>query len=217
MSSVTPALRTYCREVLLQVGGGFGDFQLTTIVSFIMPTRRRSLLIIVVSGEIYRVERLIKGLDAYSFKMARIHVHTHGKSHSIRPISKEPAPWITQSRDQVSALVVELAKEGLSPSEIGLRLRDEHNIPLAKPVLGKSLTKVLSENNMRSEMPEDLDKLVKKALGLQKHLRVHNSDHRNVRSLELVESKIHRMSGYYKREGKIPKNWKYAAVIAQLQ
>lgn len=149
--------------------------------------------------------------------MARIHVHTHGKSHSIRPTSKEPAPWISQSRDQVSALVVELAKEGLSPSEIGLRLRDEHSIPLAKPVLGKSLTKVLIENSIMSEMPEDLDKLVKKALGLQKHLRVHNSDHRNVRSLELVESKIHRMSGYYKREGKIPKNWKYAAVIAQLQ
>jgi small subunit ribosomal protein S15 len=115
--------------------------------------------------------------------MARIHVHTHGKSHSIRPNSKEPAPWISQSRDQVSALVVELAKEGLSPSEIGLRLRDEHNIPLAKPALGKSLTKVLIENNVMSEMPEDLDKLVKKALGLQKHLRVHNSDHRNVRSL----------------------------------
>src|SRR5215216_6710700 len=103
---------------------------------------------VVVIGEAYRVERLIKGLDAYSFKMARIHVHTHGKSHSVRPTSKEPAPWITQSRDQVSALVVELAKEGLSPSEIGLRLRDEHNIPLAKPVLGKSLTKVLIENNI---------------------------------------------------------------------
>ena len=180
-------------------------------------TPRWSLLLLFSLTEKYRVERLIKGVGSYSFKMARIHVHTHGKSHSIRPTSKEPAPWISQSRDQVSALIVELAKEGLSPSEIGLRLRDEHNIPLAKPVLGKSLTKVLIENNIMSEMPEDLDKLVKKALGLQKHLRVHNSDHRNVRSLELVESKIHRMSGYYKREGKIPKNWKYAAVIAQLQ
>jgi small subunit ribosomal protein S15 len=149
--------------------------------------------------------------------MARIHVHTHGKSHSIRPTSKEPAPWLSQNADQVSALVVGLAKEGLSPSEIGLRLRDEHSIPLAKPVLGKSVTDVLIENNIMSEMPEDLDKLVRKALGLQKHLRVHNSDHRNVRSLELVESKIHRMSRYYKRKGKIPKNWKYAAVIAQLQ
>lgn len=105
----------------------------------------------------------------------------------------------------------------MSPSEVGLRLRDVHGIPLVKPVLGKSVTSVLSENNLKSDMPEDLEKLVRKALGLQKHLRVHNSDHRNVRSLELIESKIHRLSKYYKLEGKIPKNWKYAAVIAQLE
>jgi small subunit ribosomal protein S15 len=149
--------------------------------------------------------------------MARIHVHTHGKSHSTRPTSKGPAPWLSQNRDQISALVVDLAKEGLSPSEIGLRLRDVHGIPLVKPVLGKNLTSILIENSIKSDMPEDLDKLVRKALALQKHLRVHNSDHRNVRSLELVESKIHRLAKYYKRQGKIPKNWKYAAVIAQLE
>jgi small subunit ribosomal protein S15 len=149
--------------------------------------------------------------------MARIHVHTHGKSHSTRPTSKGPAPWLSQNRDQISALVVELATEGLSPSEIGLRLRDAHGIPLVKHILGKSVTSILTENNIKSDMPEDLDKLVRKALGLQKHLRVHNSDHRNVRSLELIESKIHRLTRYYKREGRIPKNWKYAAVIAQLE
>jgi small subunit ribosomal protein S15 len=66
-------------------------------------------------------------------------------------------------------------------------------------------------------MPEDLDQLVKKALGLQKHLRSHNTDHRNVRSLELIESKIHRLSRYYKEKGKLHKNWKYATVIAQLE
>jgi small subunit ribosomal protein S15 len=124
---------------------------------------------------------------------------------------------VTQGIDQVSALVVRLSKEGLSPSEIGLNLRDQHAIPLVKPVLGKSLTEVLAENNISPAMPEDLDKLVKKAVGLQKHLKVHNSDHRNVRSLELVEAKIHRLSKYYKRIGKLPQNWKYAAMIAQLE
>jgi len=110
-----------------------------------------------------------------------------------------------------------MSKDGLSPSEIGLKLRDEHAIPLVKPMMGKSLTQVLSDNNIKTEMPEDLDKLVKKALGLQKHLKIHNSDSRNVRSLELVEAKIHRLSKYYKRTGKLPQNWKYAAVIAQLE
>jgi small subunit ribosomal protein S15 len=125
--------------------------------------------------------------------------------------------WLNQSKDQISSLVVNLSKEGLSPSEIGLKLRDEYGIPLAKPVLGASLTDVLADNNIKPDMPEDLDKLVKKALGLQKHLKVHNSDHRNVRSLELVEAKIHRLSKYYKSISKLPKNWKYAAVIAQLE
>ena len=149
--------------------------------------------------------------------MARIHVHTHGKSHSTRPTSKTAPSWLNQSPDQISSLVVKMSKDGLSPSEIGLKLRDEHGIPLVKSVVGKSLTEVLADNNIKPDMPEDLDMLVKKAAGLQKHLKVHNSDSRNVRSLELVEAKIHRLSKYYKSKGKIPQNWKYAAVIAQLE
>ena len=149
--------------------------------------------------------------------MARIHTHTHGKSHSIRPTSKSAPSWLNQSKDQVSSLVVKLSKDGLRPSEIGLKLRDEHGIPLVKPVMGKSLTELLADNNIRPEMPEDLDTLVNKAVGLQKHLKMHNSDHRNVRSLELVEAKIHRLSKYYQKIGKLPKSWKYAAVIAQLE
>jgi small subunit ribosomal protein S15 len=149
--------------------------------------------------------------------MARIHAHTHGKSHSTRPTSKDVPSWLTESQEKVSSLIVGLGKEGITPSEIGLRLRDEYAIPLAKPILGKAIADVLVDNDIRRDMPEDLEHLVMKALGLQKHLRTHNSDHRNVRSLELIESKIHRLSKYYKKTGKIKKNWKYAAVIAQLE
>jgi small subunit ribosomal protein S15 len=99
----------------------------------------------------------------------------------------------------------------------GLNLRDLHAIPLVKPVTGKTITQVLAENDIKKDMPEDLEHLVQKAIGLQKHLRSHNTDHRNVRSLELIEAKIHRLSKYYKRTGKLPENWKYSAVIAQLE
>lgn len=149
--------------------------------------------------------------------MARTHVHTHGKSHSIRPTSKTPPSWLKTSSDQVSSLVVKMSKDGLGPSEIGTKLRDEHGVPLAKPITGKKLTKILADNNIKTDMPEDLDRLVHKAAGLQKHLKAHNSDHRNVRSLELVEAKIHRLSQYYKNTGKIPATWKYTAVVAQLE
>jgi small subunit ribosomal protein S15 len=148
--------------------------------------------------------------------MARIHAHRKGKSHSSRP-SKFVASWVTMDKNEVASLVAKMAKDGLGPSEIGIKLRDEYGIPLVKPIVGKSIAEILKENNVTSEMPEELDILVRKALGLQKHLRSHKSDRNNVRSLELLEAKIHRLSKYYKREGELPQNWKYAAVIAKLE
>lgn len=58
---------------------------------------------------------------------------------------------------------------------------------------------ILEENDLKSEMPEDLENIVNKAVGLQKHLKVNKGDNRNVRSLELIEAKVHRLSVYYKK------------------
>lgn len=149
--------------------------------------------------------------------MARIHAHTRGKSHSTRPASPSPPSWTDMTSADVSSLVISLSKEGLSPSEIGLNLRDYHSIPLVKRVTGKSITQLLSEGDLKRELPEDLERLVEKAVGLQKHIKNHNTDHRNVRSLELIEAKIHRISKYYKRTGRLPREWKYSAMIAQLE
>jgi small subunit ribosomal protein S15 len=51
---------------------------------------------------------------------------------------------------------------------------------------------------------------------VQSHLAVFKSDARNVRSLELIEAKIYRLSKHYKKVGLIPTDFKYAAVVAQL-
>lgn len=149
--------------------------------------------------------------------MARIHAHTRGKSHSTRPASPSPPSWLDMTPGEVSSLVISLSKEGLSPSAIGLNLRDSHAIPLVKPITGKSITKLLSDGEVKKELPEDLENLVEKAIGLQRHIKNHNADHRNVRSLELIEAKIHRLSKYYKRSGRLSRNWKYSAMIAQLE
>ncbi|HXT85242.1 MAG TPA: 30S ribosomal protein S15 [Verrucomicrobiae bacterium] len=148
--------------------------------------------------------------------MARTHAHTHGKSHTNRPTSKNAPSW-TISNEEIVSTIVNFGKDGMGASEIGLRLRDEFAVPLVKPIVGKTITQILEENNITKTMPEDLERLVRKALGLQKHLGDHNSDKRNVRSLELIESKIHRLSRYYKRVSKIPQNWKYKSVIAKLE
>ncbi|MBI2128152.1 MAG: 30S ribosomal protein S15 [Thermoproteota archaeon] len=149
--------------------------------------------------------------------MGRLHTHRHGKSHTIRPATLRVPSWITLSTKEIEELVVKYSKDGLTPSQIGLKLRDQHSIPLIKPITKKSIGKILQENNLQAEMPEDLDNIVKKAVGLQKHLKTNKGDNRNVRSLELIEAKVHRLSVYYKRIDRIPKNWKYKSVVAQLE
>ena len=149
--------------------------------------------------------------------MGRLHTHRHGKSHSIRPVEQKAATWISQNPKEVEELVVKYAKDGLSPSQIGIKLRDQYSIPLVKPITKKGILQILEENKIRPDLPEDLDNIVKKAVGLQKHLKVHKGDHRNVRSLELIEAKVHRLSTHYKKNGIIPKNWKYKSVVAQLE
>ena len=149
--------------------------------------------------------------------MGRLHTHRHGKSHTIRPATLRVPSWITLSTKEIEELVVKYSKDGLTPSQIGLKLRDQHSIPLIKPITKKSIGKILQENNLQAEMPEDLDNIVKKAVGLQKHLKTNKGDNRNVRSLELIEAKVHRLSVYYKRIDRIPKTWKYKSVVAQLE
>ena len=149
--------------------------------------------------------------------MGRVHSHRHGKSHSIRPVTVEAPEWVTQSPQAIEDLIVKYSKDGLTPSQIGIKLRDQHAIPLTKPVTKKTIGQILRENELEAEMPEDLDNIVNKAVGLQRHLKANRGDRRNVRSLELIEAKVHRLAVYYKRIGRIPQNWKYKSVVAQLE
>ena len=108
-----------------------------------------------------------------------------------------------------SGSMIELGKKDIQPSLIGLMLRDSKGIPSVKKITGKSITEILKENNLFSEIPEDLGFLVKKYNNIKKHLENNKRDVHNKRSLSLIESKIRRLMKYYKRVKKIPENWKY--------
>lgn len=149
--------------------------------------------------------------------MGRLHTHNHGKSHSTRPLDLKKPSWVTQSPKEIEEMIVKYANDGLTSSQIGIKLRDQHAIPLVKPIINKGIMQVLDENKLNQELPEDLNNIVNKAVGLQKHLKSNKLDNRNRRALELIEAKVHRLSVYYKKIGKIPKNWKYKSVIAQLE
>jgi len=149
--------------------------------------------------------------------VGRLHSHNYGKSHSTRPLNPKTPSWIKQDPKEIEELIVKYAKEDLSASQIGVKLRDQYSIPLVKPIIKKSITQVLDENDLKPDLPEDLNNIVKKAIGLQKHLKANKGDNRNVRSLELIEAKIHRLSVYYKKINRIPQNWKYKSLVAQLE
>ncbi|MDV3293075.1 MAG: 30S ribosomal protein S15 [Nitrososphaerales archaeon] len=148
--------------------------------------------------------------------MARIHSHRHGKSHQTRPSTKSTPSWVTTSAADATATILKLAKEGLTPSQIGTALRDEYGVPLAKPLLGKTIGKVLAEGNVSPQLPQDLKDLIERAARVQKHLATHKADRKNVHSMELVEAKIYRLSKYYKERDMLPKDFKYTTVVAQL-
>ena len=147
--------------------------------------------------------------------MTRIHGNSRGKSQSMKP-STMKSDWVKLTPEQIGKLVVEMNKEGLNASQIGIKLRDEHAISSIKSVTGKNMKQFMEENGINQEIPEDLEALVKRALSLQNHLKSNKGDRKNVRSLELLEAKVHRLSKYYKKKNILPKNWKYKSVIAQL-
>ena len=149
--------------------------------------------------------------------MGRLHTHNHGKAHSTRPMESKFSSWVKQDPKEIEELVIKYAKDGNTSSQIGIKLRDQHAIPLVKPIINKTISDILDQNDLKSEIPEDLNNIVIKAVGLQKHLKSNKNDRRNIRSLELIEAKVHRLSMYYKKIGRISKNWKYKSVIAQLE
>ncbi|MBS7658349.1 MAG: 30S ribosomal protein S15 [Candidatus Bathyarchaeia archaeon] len=148
--------------------------------------------------------------------MARFYSRKKGKSESTRPISRKPPVWCKATPEEVESLVVKLGKEGHPPSFIGVILRDQYGIPLVKSITGKSITQILKENNLSPKLPEDLENLLKKAERARKHLEKHRKDYSNKRALALIESKIHRLSEYYKERGILPADWKYKPSVASV-
>ena len=134
-----------------------------------------------------------------------------GRSHETRPVTKRPPAWCRYTAEEVEALVIRLAKDGYPPSRIGIILRDQHGIPLTKPITGKSVSQILKERELASSLPEDLENLMRKATRLHVHLDKNKADLGNKRALQIIEAKIYKLARYYKRKGVLPPDWKYEA------
>jgi small subunit ribosomal protein S15 len=136
-----------------------------------------------------------------------------GRSQSTRPVSKRPPNWVVYQPNEVKALIINLAREGKTQSQIGNILRDVHGVPLVKPIVGYGIRKVLEEAGLAPEIPEDLYNLMVRATRLRRHLDRNPTDYSNKRGLQLTESMIYRVTKYYKRKGVLPTDWNYRREI----
>jgi len=139
--------------------------------------------------------------------MARIHARVKGKSGSTRPV-KVDLSFVTLKKAEVEKLVIKLAKEDVKMSVIGITLRDTYGVPSVRAMTGKSISDILKKENLLTKVPEDLQNLIDRATRLKKHLGNNSRDTHNTRGLALIESKIRRLTKYYKNTGALPESWK---------
>ncbi|WP_332450571.1 30S ribosomal protein S15 [Methanoculleus sp.] len=148
--------------------------------------------------------------------MARMYARRRGTSGSVRPYRKDAPEWSNTDTTEIEKIIVDLRKDGMSTSQIGLALRDRYAVPDVKLATGKRVNEILRENGLESEIPEDLRNLMQKALGLRKHLAENKKDVHNARQLQIVESKVRRLVKYYVGSGRMPKGWTYKPETAEI-
>eukprot|EP01125_Pyxidicula_operculata_P012059 TRINITY_DN394_c0_g1_i2.p1 TRINITY_DN394_c0_g1~~TRINITY_DN394_c0_g1_i2.p1 ORF type:complete len:152 (+),score=29.60 TRINITY_DN394_c0_g1_i2:48-503(+) len=146
--------------------------------------------------------------------MGRMYTSGKGISGSALPYKRTPPSWVKLTAEQVNDHVCKLAKKGLTPSQIGVILRDSHGVGQVKSITGNKVLRILKGQGLAPEIPEDLYFLIKKAVNVRKHLERNRKDKDSKFRLILIESKIHRLSRYYKKVKTLPPTWKYESATA---
>ncbi|AET41133.1 40S ribosomal protein uS15 Ecym_7295 [Eremothecium cymbalariae DBVPG len=141
-------------------------------------------------------------------------MHSKGMSSSAIPYSRNAPAWFKGSANSVVEQIIKYARKGLTPSQIGVLLRDAHGVTQAKVVTGNKILRVLKSNGLGPEIPEDLYYLIKKAVAVRKHLERNRKDKDAKFRLILIESRIHRLARYYRTVSVLPPNWKYESATA---
>jgi len=146
--------------------------------------------------------------------MGRMHNPGKGISRSALPYRRSVPTWQKLSSQDVEEQIVKLARKGLRPSHIGVILRDSHGVAQVRRITGNKILRILRSKGMAPEIPEDLYHLIKKAVSIRKHLERMRKDVDSKYRLILVESRIHRLSRYYRTKGVLPPTWKYESSTA---
>lgn len=117
-----------------------------------------------------------------------MHAPGKGISQSALPYRRSLPTWLKLSSEDVKDQIYKLAKKGLTPSQIGVILRDSHGVAQVKFVTGTKVLRILKAKGLASEIPEDLYHMIKKAVSIRKHLERNRKDRDAKFRLILTES-----------------------------
>ena len=148
--------------------------------------------------------------------MAKFYSGKKGKSGSKKPSQLTKLNCVRYSEKEIESLILKLFKAGNTQSKIGLMLRDSYGVPSVSLITNKKITKILKDNKLLPELPEDLTSLIKRQIKIMEHLENNKKDETAKRGLMLTESKVRRLVNYYKMKGRLSKDWKYNREQAKL-
>ena len=111
------------------------------------------------------------------------------------------------SEKEIKELIVKLGKEGMNATKIGQTLKNTYGVLSVKAVTGEQVKKILSANKVKTEIPDDLQNLIKNSESIKKHLDKNKQDKHAKRSLLIANSRIIALIKYYKRKGILAKDW----------
>lgn len=92
--------------------------------------------------------------------MARMHTPGKGISGSSIPYSRRAPSWLKTTSEESKDLISKLAKKGLTPSQIGIVLRDSHGIGLIKNLTGNKIVRILKAQGKNSESNHQVQGLI---------------------------------------------------------
>jgi small subunit ribosomal protein S13e len=135
-------------------------------------------------------------------------------SASALPYRRSAPSWAKATPTEVTDQIKKLARKGLTPSQIGVLLRDQHGVPQVASITGSKVLRILKANGLSPDVPEDLYHMIKKAVSMRKHLERNRKDRDGKFRLILIESRIHRLARYYKASKRLPPTFKYESATA---
>ena len=84
-------------------------------------------------------------------------VRSKGISRSAKPYRRSAPSWLNKvSPTQVVEQITKFAKKGMTPSQIGVMLRDSHGIAQVKSVTGSKILRILKSQGKQIQDPSCL-------------------------------------------------------------